>query len=156
MSKAEGEPSESASEASEATAYKSALGCTISYDPAASTLQTIADSTDVYNDTGETVSVAVQSHPDMDAQAVADGLALQSCIDGAEVQDTCFGQDSILAKRVADEQESNGVNQSMVFYAIPKGEGALTVEINGYDGMPPAAQAELEEMFGTFSLLPER
>ena len=88
----------------------------------------------------------------MDAQTLADGLALQSGQDGVAVQDTYFGAEGLDTKCVYYEQEVNGVTQALAFYAVPTDEGSLLVEICGYVGMPQQIEAKFEEMLGTFSL----
>lgn len=66
--------------------------------------------------------LSVLPYADMDAQTLAEGLALQSGVDGVEVQDTNFGADGVESKSVYIEKEAGGVTQVQIFYAVPKGE----------------------------------
>ena len=66
---------------------------------------------------------------------------------------TYFGADSLDTQCVSYEEEVNGITQAYAYYAVPKGDGALLVEIAGYVGMPVQIQAKFEEMAGTFVLL---
>lgn len=95
--------------------------------------------------------MSVQLHSDMSADTLAEGLALQSGIDGVEVQDTYFGANGTATKSVYIEQEINGVNQIQTFYAIPSGTGSLLVELGGYVGMPDGAEHKMQEITGSFS-----
>lgn len=137
---------------------ESRLGYVMTYDPTVFTLDDTGDGRDIYTyHTSETldgpVYIAIQSYPDMDAQTLADGIALQSGQDGVAAQDTYFGADSLDTLCVYYEEEADGVTQVHTFYAVPKGEGALLVEITGYVDLPLQIQAKLEEMAGTFTLL---
>ena len=133
------------SEDAESVREESRLGYAMTYDPTVFTLDDTGDDQDIYTyHTSETldgpVYIAIQSYPDMDAQTLAEGIALQSGQDGVAAQDTYFGADSL-------------VTQVHTFYAVPKGEGALLVEITGYVDLPLQIQGKLEEMTGTFALL---
>ena len=137
---------------------ESRLGYAMTFDPTVFTLDDTGESQDIYTyHTAETldgpVYVAIQLYPDMDAQTLADGIVLQSGQDGVAVQDTYFGADNLEAKSVSYEEVVNGVTQVHTFYALPKGEGALLVEITGYADLPLQIQAKLEEMAGTFKLV---
>ena len=130
----------------------------MTFDPTVFTLDDTGESQDIYTyHTAETldgpVYVAIQLYPDMDAQTLADGIVLQSGQDGVAVQDTYFGADNLEAKSVSYEEVVNGVTQVHTFYALPKREGALLVEITGYADLPLQIQAKLEEMAGTFKLV---
>lgn len=136
---------------------ESRLGYSMTFDPTVFTLDDTGEGSDIYTyHTAETLEgpayIAVQSYPDMDAQTLADGLALQSGQDGVAVQDTYFGAEGLDTKCVYYEQEVNGVTQALAFYAVPTDEGSLLVEICGYVGMPQQIEAKFEEMLGTFSL----
>ena len=138
---------------------ESRLGYSMAFDPTVFTLDDTGEGSDIYiytYHTAETLEgpayIAVQSYPDMDAQTLADGLALQSGQDGVAVQDTYFGAEGLGTKCVYYEQEVNGVTQALAFYAVPTDEGSLLVEICGYVGMPQQIEAKFEEMLGTFSL----
>lgn len=138
---------------------ESTLGYSMTYDPTLFTLDDTGEA-DVFNyNTAESldapVYVSVQSYPDMDAETLAEGLALQSGIDGVTVQDAYFGADGMETKNIYIEKEVEGIRQTQVFYSIPAGEGSLLVEIGGYVGMPETAEWKFEEMLGTFSLKAE-
>lgn len=136
--------------------WESEFGYFMTYDP---TVFTVDDTTDIdvfsYN-TAESmeapVYISVQKYSDMDAQTLADGIVLQSGMDGTEAQDTYFGADSLAAKCVYMEQDINGVKQIQIFYAIPIESGSLLVEIGSYIGAPLNVDSKLEEMLGTFTL----
>ena len=134
---------------------QSPLGYSMEWDQTVFTL-TQEDGMDSYQyNTQETldapVFISVLEYSDMDAKTLAEGLALQSGIDGVTAEDTYFA-DGIEAKSVYYETEENGVTNSFVFYAIPKEDGALLVEIDSYVGIPDEIGAKLEEMLGTFTL----
>lgn len=135
---------------------ESPLGYSMVYDPTVFTLDDTGEADIFIYHTSEPleapVSVSVLAYPDMDAETLAEGIALQSGMDGATVQDTYFGAEGMLTKNVYLEKEFDGMTQIQVFYAIPAGEGSLLVEINGYIGMPANAEWMFEEMLGTFSL----
>lgn len=146
-------PSEDAGSVEE----KSRLGYSMMFDPTVFTLDDTADGLDAYTyHTSEELDgsayFTVQSYPDMDAQTLAEGIALQSGQDGVAVQDTFFGADGLETKCVYYEEEAGGVTQVHTFYAVPKEEGSLLVEITGYINMPEQIQTKFEEMAGTFTL----
>ncbi len=146
------------SEDAEPVLEESRLGYSMTFDPTVFTLDDTADGLDVYTyHTSEVLDgpayISVQSYPDMDAQTLADGIALQSGQDGVAAQETYFGADSLSTQCVSYEEDVNGVTQVHAFYAVPKGEGSLLVEITGYADMPQQIQAKFEEMTGTFTLL---
>ena len=137
---------------------ESRLGYAMTYDPTVFTLDDTGEGMDVYTyHTSEMLDgpayIIVQSCPDMDAKTLADGIALQSGQDGVAAQSTYFGADSLDTQCVSYEEEVNGITQAYAYYAVPKGDGALLVEIAGYVGMPAQIQAKFEEMAGTFALL---
>ena len=137
---------------------ESRLGYAMTYDPTVFTLDDTGEDQDIYTyHTSETldgpVYIAIQSYPDMDGKTLADGLALQSGQDGVVAQDTYFGADNLDTQCVYYEEDVNGVTQVHTFYAVPKGEGALLVEVTGYVNLPLQIQGKLEEMTGTFELL---
>lgn len=136
---------------------ESRLGYSMTFDPTVFTLDDTGEDLDIYTyHTSELLDgpayIAVQSYPDMDAQTLADGLALQSGQDGVTAQDTYFGADGLDTKCVYYEETVDGVTQAHAFYAVPKGEGSLLVEITGYVNMPQQIEAKFEEMLGTFAL----
>lgn len=135
--------------------YDSTLGYSCTYDPTVFVLDDTGDGDRFSYRTSETLAapvyMSVQMHSDMSAETLAEGLALQSGIDGVEVQDTYFGANGIATKSVYIEQEINGVNQIQTFYAIPSGTGSLLVELGGYVGMPDGAEHKLQEITGSFS-----
>lgn len=146
------------SEDAEPVLEESRLGYSMTFDPTVFTLDDTADGLDVYTyHTSEVLDgpayISVQSYPDMDAQTLADGIVLQSGQDGVAAQETYFGADSLSTRCVSYEEDVNGVTQVHAFYAVPKGEGSLLVEITGYADMPQQIQAKFEEMTGTFTLL---
>ena len=112
--------------------------CTLTYDPTVFVL----------DDTGDGDRFSYRT-----SETLAEGLALQSGIDGVEVQDTYFGANGTATKSVYIEQEINGVNQIQTFYAIPSGTGSLLVELGGYVGMPDGAEHKLQEITGSFSFV---
>lgn len=137
---------------------ESRLGYAMTYDPTVFTLDDTGEDQDIYTyHTSETldgpVYIAIQSYPDMDAKTLADGIALQSGQDGVAAQETYFGADSLDTQCVYYDEDVNGVTQVHTFYAVPKGEGALLVEVTGYVNLPLQIQGKLEEMTGTFELL---
>lgn len=145
-----GHPSEGAG----TVVRESPLGYSMKYDPSVFTFDDTGES-DVftYNQTVEApVYLSVQKYSDMDAQTLAEGLVLQSGIDGVKVQDANFGADGIAAKLVYVEKEVEGVKRIQIFYGIPAGEGSLLVEMGSYVGVSENVDAKFEEMLGTFSL----
>ena len=137
--------------------YDSPLGYSCTYDPTVFVLDDTGDGDRFSYRTSETLAapvyMSVQIHSDMSAETLAEGLALQSGIDGVEVQDTYFGANGTATKSVYIEQEINGVNQIQTFYAIPSGTGSLLVELGGYVGMPESAEHKLQEITGSFSFV---
>lgn len=136
--------------------WESPLGYSMTYDPAVFTLDNTGE-TDVFTyHTAEKldapVYLSIQAYPDMDAQTLAEGLVLQSGIDGVEVQDAYFGAAGVETKLVNIEKEVEGVKQIQIFYAIPIREGSLLVEMGAYVGVPELVDGKLEEMLGTFTL----
>jgi hypothetical protein len=136
--------------------WESPLGYSITYDSSAFTLES-DDTSDRFTCVTQEpldapVYIAVQSYPDMDVTTLADGLILQSGIDGLTAEDTYFGADSIETKNVYIEKEVVGITQVQVFYAIPVGEGSLLVEIGSYVGVPQTIDGMIEEMLGTFKI----
>lgn len=129
---------------------------TMSYDTELFTLDSSGDA-DIYTYSGPEelaapVYISVQAYPDMDAQELADGIALQSGIDGVTPKDTYFGADGILTKCVDIDMEGNGVTQFVTSFVISVKDGSLLVEVGGYDSMPKQVGYQLEEALGTFTL----
>lgn len=135
--------------------YDSPLGYSCTHDPTVFVLYDTGDGDRFSYQTSETLAapvyMSVQMYSDMSAETLAEGLALQSGIDGVEVQDTYFGANGTATKSVYIEQEINGVNQIQTFYAVPSGTGSLLVELGGYVGMPEGAEHKLQEITGSFS-----
>ena len=136
--------------------YESSLGYSCMYDPTVFVLDDTGEGDNFSYQTNETLAapvyISIQGYSDMGADVLADGLVLQSGIDGLKAQDTYFGAKGIETKCVYLEQERNGVNQIQTFYVIPLENGSLLVEIGGYVGMPERAEQKLEEITGSFSL----
>lgn len=135
---------------------ESSLGYSMTYDPTVFVLDETGESDSYVYMTAEkldaSVYITVQKYTDMDAQTLAEGLALQSGIDDVKVQDTFFGADGLETKSVYVEKEVEGVTQIQVFYAVPVEEGVLLVEIGSYVGVPETVDWKFEEMLGTFVL----
>lgn len=139
--------------------WESTLGYSMTYDPTVFTLDDEGEA-DVftYNTAEELdapVYISVQSYPDVDAQALAERLALQSGIDGTEPYDVFFGADGIESKSVYIEKEIDGMKQIQIFDAMPVGEGSLLVEMGTYVGVPESVDWKIEETVGTFTLTEE-
>lgn len=83
---------------------------------------------------------------------MAEGLALQSGVDGVEVQDAYFGADSLETKNVYIQKETDGLKQIQIFYAIPTEEGSLLLEMGSYAGVPETIDAKFEEMLASVKL----
>ena len=136
----------------------SSLGYSMEWDPTIFVLKEEEGTDEYFYNTPEALAapiyIGVQLYSDMDAQTLAEGLALQSGIDGVVVEDAYFA-DSIEVKLVHYEKEEDGVTQAFAYDAIPVEEGTLLVEIGGYVGMPEEAEIALEEMLGTFTLQEE-
>ncbi len=136
--------------------WESPHGYSMTYDPTVFTLDDTGEADVFTYNTAEKldapVYISVQAYPDMDAETLADGLVLQSGIDGVEAQDAYFGADSVETKNVYIEKEVDGVKQIQIFYAIPAGEGSLLVEMGSYVGVPENVDWKFEEMLGTFAL----
>lgn len=149
------------SEDADIITQESPLGYSMPYDPSVFTLDDTGEADVFTYHTAETldapVYISVQPYPDMDAETLTEGLALQSGIDGVEVQDSYFGADGVESKQVYIEKEADGVKQAQLFCAIPKGEGSLLVEVGSYIGMPmqTIVDGKIEEMLGGFTLTAE-
>ncbi len=138
---------------------ESVLGYQLTYEPEIFSLGG-AEGMDTYQFVSEDtlnapVYLAVQRYKDMDADALIEGLILQSGIDGVKAQDTCIGEDNIEAKCIVIEREKYETTWIQAFYAIPRSKGALLVEVSRYTGMPEKAENCLEEMLASFSLKTE-
>jgi hypothetical protein len=81
------------------------------------------------------VYVAVQLFTDMDAQAVAEGVALQSGQDGVDAEACTFGSD-VDGYRVDYIEETDDIRYFYSFFAVPKGDGCLLLEAGEYAGIP--------------------
>lgn len=139
--------------------WESPLGYSMIYDPTIFTLDDTGEADVFTYNTAETldapVYISVQAYPDMDAQTLAEGLALQSGIDGTEVQEAYFGAVSVETKMVNIEKEVEGVKQIQRFYAIPTGEESLLVELGTYAGIPESVDRKFKETIETFTLTAE-
>jgi hypothetical protein len=152
-------PEEETEEPVEETAgevHESAFGYSMSYDPTVFELEE-SDDADRFSYIGEEdvdapIYISVLPYADMDADALAAGLVLQSGRDDVTAEDTYFGADGIETQNVYIETEVNDVTQIQAMYAIPMDEGSLLVEIGGYVGEPQLVEGKLEEMLGTFTL----
>lgn len=135
---------------------ESSLGYSMTFDPSVFVLDDTGEADDYVYMTAEKldapVYISVQQYPDMDAQTLAEGLALQSGIDDVKVQDTFFGADGLETKNVYVEKEVEGVTQIQIFYAVPVEAGSLLVEIGSYVGVPETVDWKFEEMLGSFVL----
>lgn len=157
---ADGGEYEYPSEDAGTVAWESSLGYSMTYDPTVFTLDDTGEADVFTYNTAEKldapVYISVQSYSDMDAQTLAEGLALQSGVDGVEVQDSYFGAVTVETKVVYIEKEVEGVKLIQIFYAIPKGEGSLLVEVGTYVDAPwQEIDWRIEEMLGTFTLTAE-
>jgi hypothetical protein len=118
--------------------YESPLGYTVEYYGQMFNL-TSDETSDVFEFCGDGVEleapiyVAIQLYTDMDAETVANGVALQSGQDGVTVDDTTFGE-GIEAKYVSYQEEAEGLTWYMTFFAVPKGDGCLLLEVGEYIG----------------------
>lgn len=160
QTEADGGEYEYPSEDAGTVAWESPLGYSMTYDPTVFTFDDTGEAEVFTYNTAEKldapVYISVQSYPDMDAQTLAEGLALQSGIDGVEVQDSYFGAVTVETKVVYIEKEVEGVKLIQIFYAIPKGEGSLLVEAATYADAPwQEIDWRIEEMLGTFTLTAE-
>ena len=140
-------------------AWESPLGYSMPYDPTVFTLDDTAESDVFTYNTAEKldapVYISVQPYPNMDIQTLAEGVALQSGIDGVEPSDAFFGANGIESRSVYIENEVDGVKQIQVIYAIPVGKGSLLMEIGSYAGVPQKIDGMIEEMLGNFTLTAE-
>ena len=148
---------ESPSENTDLVLEESRLGYSMKFDPAVFALNDSGDDLDIYTyHTSETldgpVYIAVQSYSNMNAQTLADGIVLQSGQDSVTAQDTYIGSDSLESKCVYYEEGVNGVTQTHTFYAVPREDGSLLVEITGYLNMPQQIEVKFKEMLDTFAL----
>lgn len=138
---------------------ESPIGYSMPYDPTIFTLDDTGKADVFTYNTAETldapVYVSVQPYPDMDAQTLAEGLALQSGKDDVMVDETSLGADDVESKLVYIEKEADGLKQIQVFYAIPKGKGSLLMEIGSYAGVSEMIDSKIEEMLKNFRLTAE-
>lgn len=119
--------------------WESELGYSMTYDPSVFTVDDTGDSDIFTYNTAEKleapVYISVQKYTDMDAMTLAEGLALQSGIDGVEVQEAYFGAEGLETQNVYVEKNVDGVKQIQIFYTIPQEKGSLLVEIGNYAGV---------------------
>lgn len=139
---------------SESDEWTSPLGYTITYDPKAITLDDSTDGIDTYTyNTAEnldaSVYVALHTNDEMDAKTLAEGLALQSGLDGVEAETASFGADGIEVYSVCYEKDENGVKMVYSFYVIPQGTGALIAEFVRDAGVPENVEQVMEDMLGS-------
>lgn len=132
----------------ESEVWESKLGYTMTYNPMIFSVDDTGETDSFHYMTAESlgapVYVSVQKYDDMDAQTLAEGLALQSGSDEVKIEDTFFGADGMETKCVVVPSEAEGVERQQVFYAIPLEQGTLLVEIGGYIGAPETTEAALE------------
>lgn len=137
--------------------WESERGYSMTYNPSVFTLDDTGEADIFIYNTAEKldapVYISIQQYTDMDAKVLADGLVLQSGIDGVEAQEAYFGADSLETQNVYVENDIDGVKQIQAFYAIPQGEGSLLVEIGSYVGVSIQIDGIIEAMLGTFSLM---
>ena len=128
-----GEKKQNDSQTVSAEQAESMLGYSLTYDPSVFTLKETGESDCFTYNTAEKLKApvyfSVQKYTDMDAQTLAEGLVLQSGMDGIEIQDGCIGEAGIEAKSVYIENEVDGVRQVQLFEVIPMGEDSLLLEI---------------------------
>lgn len=133
--------------------YESPLGYSLTYDSELFTLmESEGAETFMCNALDIMVYIAVQKYMDMDAETVANGLVLQSGMDGLEIMDTSIGADNVEAKKVEIVMETGSVKQIQTCYAIALGEGTLLVEVFSFEGIPESIDLKLQEMLDSFSL----
>lgn len=138
---------------SDKTTYESPLGYSLTYDSELFTLmESEGAETFICNALDIMVYIAVQKYADMDAETVADGLVLQSGMDGLEITDTSIGADDAEAKKVEIVMETGSVKQIQTCYAIAVGEGTLLVEVFSFEGIPESIDLKLQEMLDSISL----
>lgn len=134
--------------------WESELGYSMTYDPSVFTVDDTGDSDIFTYNTAEKleapVYISVQKYTDMDAMTLAEGLALQSGIDGVEVQEAYFGAEGLETQNVYVEKNVDGVKQIQIFYTIPQEKGSLLVEIGNYAGVSTQIDSIIEETLGTF------
>lgn len=106
------------------------------------------------------VYVAIQLYEDMDAEDVANGIVQQSGQDGVTVEDSAFGEGTALgeegteAKRVSYQEEADGLTWYYTYFAIPKGDGCLLLEVHeyvGYEGQE-MVDGNIELLIDSFTL----
>lgn len=86
----------------------------------------------------------------------AEGLVLQSGMEGVTIQNAHLGQDSLKSKEIYVETKVKETTQTQVFYVIPGSSGSLLVETGGYVKMPETAEMECKEMLDSFTLTLEQ
>lgn len=79
----------------------------------------------------------------MDVQTLAEGLVLQSGMDGVEIQGAYFEANSLKAKKVYVEKKADKVTQQQAFFVIPVEKDSLLVEIGSYAGAPERADVNI-------------
>lgn len=118
--------------------YESPLGYSVQYNQDMFTLETTEDS-DTFTYSGDDleapVYVAIQRFTDMDAEAVANGVALQSGQDDVTVNEGTFGDENE-GFMVSYSEEAEGINRFYSYFAVPQGDGCLLMESGTYEGVP--------------------
>jgi hypothetical protein len=136
--------------------WKSPLGYSMTYDSSIFTLEsndTLDAFTCISQENIDTpVSISVQSYPDMPAEDLANGLVLQSGVDGVTADDTSFGADNVESKMVCVEKEVDSITQLQVFHVISLENGSLLVEIGSYTDVPDEIDRAIEAMLDSFSI----
>lgn len=133
----------------------SGSGWSFEYDP--ELFAPSGDMTAAYTgaDSPMPVYLAVQVFPGDTAADIAEGLRLQSGLDGVTIEDAFVGRDRLAAKYVYIERvvgEISEVTQYQRFYAVDTPVGCVLLEAGSYDGAPAAANEGLEAMLASFTL----
>ncbi len=147
------EDAETEGASSQKVVYESPLGYSLTYDSELFSFVE-ADGVDSFicNALDIMVYIAVQKYTDMDAETVANGLVLQSGVDGLEITEAFLGTDNVEAKKVEIVTQTGGVKQIQTCYVIALKEGTLLVEVFTFEGIPESIDLKLQEMLDSFSL----
>ncbi len=147
------EDAENEGASSQKVVYESPLGYSLTYDSELFTLaETDGVDSFICNALDIMVYIAVQKYTDMDAETVANGLVLQSGLDGLEITEAFLGADNVEAKKVEIVKQTGGVKQIQTCYVIALKEGTLLVEVFSFEGIPESIDLKLQEMLDSFTL----